>query len=309
LIVWMLTTHRSSWTMRLGRVAVPTLLVLSLTGVGLAYYNAHLTGNPLTFPYQHNGATYSLVPLFVWQPLGPEPSYRHREFHDYHLEWAKPKYLEMQTAAGYLNDVAARLKAFCSFFFGIGLLVPLLALPWTLRNPWMRIAGGASGLLLATLIVTTWFQPHYAAPIVGVLMVLTVQGLRHLALWRWHGFPVGRWYVLALPVVYLALMPVALGNLVQDDGDAWYEHRARLLSQLEHDDERHVVIVRYGPDHSPLQEWVYNRADIDAAKVIWARDMGEPANRRLFDYFGGRRFWLLLVNDASIQLTPLPSEG
>jgi hypothetical protein len=35
-----------------------------------------------------------------------------------------------------------------------------------------------------------------------------------------------------------------------------------------------LVIVKYSTAHSPYHERVYNRADIDASKVVWARDMG-----------------------------------
>jgi hypothetical protein len=36
-----------------------------------------------------------------------------------------------------------------------------------------------------------------------------------------------------------------------------------------------TVIVRYGSHHDPIHEWVYNPADIDAANVIWAQEMGD----------------------------------
>src|SRR5262245_17904886 len=69
-------------------------------------------------------------------------------------------------------------------------------------------------------------------------------------------------------------------------------HRARILRQLEQEPGQHLIVVRYGPDHRGAQEYVYNRADIDNAKVVWARDMGDSKNRRLLEYFKERQVWL-----------------
>ncbi len=43
-------------------------------------------------------------------------------------------------------------------------------------------------------------------------------------------------------------------------------------------------------------EWVYNPADMDAAPVLFARDMGEEADQALFRYFHDRRIWRLTVD-------------
>ncbi len=34
-----------------------------------------------------------------------------------------------------------------------------------------------------------------------------------------------------------------------------------------------IAIVRYSSEHNPQDEWIYNAADIDQSKVIWAREM------------------------------------
>src|SRR5262249_25054985 len=70
--------------------------------------------------------------------------------------------------------------------------------------------------------------------------------------------------------------------------------RARVLKDLEQTPGEHLVIVRYRPDHDfILDEWVYNNADIDGSKVIWARDMGAKENLELLQYFRSRRAWLI----------------
>ena len=51
--------------------------------------------------------------------------------------------------------------------------------------------------------------------------------------------------------------------------------RVKIERQLEHFPGRQLVIVVYGPRHDFFHEWVFNHADIDAAKIVWARDMGE----------------------------------
>ena len=71
------------------------------------------------------------------------------------------------------------------------------------------------------------------------------------------------------------------------------------------------MLVRYGSKHEADQEWVYNEADIDRAKVVWAREMDEPNDRRLLNYFRNRHAWLLEVDGSSPKLSPytLPSES
>jgi hypothetical protein len=51
--------------------------------------------------------------------------------------------------------------------------------------------------------------------------------------------------------------------------------------------------VRYNSTHIPFNEWVYNAADIDASKVIWAREMDEANNLELMQYYKGRKVWLV----------------
>ena len=77
------------------------------------------------------------------------------------------------------------------------------------------------------------------------------------------------------------------------------EQRASVLAQLESRPEKSLVFVRYGPEHDYFQEWVYNRANIDDARVVWARSMGEERDRSLARYFADRTVWTIAVDGDS----------
>jgi hypothetical protein len=66
--------------------------------------------------------------------------------------------------------------------------------------------------------------------------------------------------------------------------------------------------MRYGPAHSVEKEWVYNEADIDGAKIAWAREMDSAQNRKLLEYFRDRHIWLVQVgmDGSSPELRPYP---
>ena len=57
-----------------------------------------------------------------------------------------------------------------------------------------------------------------------------------------------------------------------------------------------LIFVQYWPQHQFQEEWVYNGADIDSQRVVWARDLG-PDNEKLIRYYGDRQV-LLLEPDA-----------
>ncbi len=53
---------------------------------------------------------------------------------------------------------------------------------------------------------------------------------------------------------------------------------------------------------------MYNAADIDHAKVIWAREADDAQNARLLAYYRTRRIWLLEPDRQPLQLQPYPTD-
>jgi hypothetical protein len=156
-------------------------------------------------------------------------------------------------------------------------------------------------------------QAHYFAPAAALVFVVILQSVRHLAYWRWRGFALGPAFVRIVLLICCAMLVIrliAIPNRML--GETWPRgnlNRASVLRTLEASPGQHLVMVQYEKDHDPGDEWVYNSADIDRSKVVWARDMGETNNQELFRYFSGRRVWLVRPDESPRlprEMTPSP---
>jgi hypothetical protein len=67
---------------------------------------------------------------------------------------------------------------------------------------------------------------------------------------------------------------------------------------------RLLIFVRYWPQHLFRNEWVYNAADIDGSRVVWARDLGDVENEKLQAYFRDRTAWLFEPDARPPRLGP-----
>lgn len=306
---WMVVGQdRPSALVSATRIIAPVLIVLALTVAALGFYNNRVTGNPFKMPYLVHEETYSVAPFFMWQSPRPVPSYNHAALREYHGERNYVIYEEQRSAESFWSRMVKKLDKFWTFYVGVALVLPLLVLPWALRGRWAAFAALMCLIALSEFVLIAPFFPHYVAPIAGLIMLLVVEGLRHLSRWHWRRWPIGRWMLAA--VLLLALLtPVAaiLRTRQSDDPAAWYNQRANLAAELQKSGGQHLVLVRYGPQHHVDEEWVYNEADIDEASVVWAREMDQAHNRQLLDYFSDRETWLLVVDrDDAAQLTPYP---
>jgi hypothetical protein len=283
------------------RVLVPIVMVVVIAGAATAYYCWRTTDHPFRMAYQLDREAYAIAPVFLWEQPRPEPVYRHAVMRQFYTVW-EPNFqngIGQNTLSGWLAAVVGRSKVEWQFYLGWALSVPLLMLPWTLRDRRMRFWLFACPVFLMGLAFERYTQPHYLAPFVGVLYVLLLQGMRHLWVSRW-----GR-YVVA--VVVLACVGGFVQQVVSPQVPYPYPgnlERARILQQLEATPGQHLVVVHYGADHDVLREWVYNRADIDRAKVVWAREMSPAEDQELYSYFRGRKIWVVDADDVEPRLTP-----
>lgn len=290
------------------RVAWPAAVVLAPVLVFMLYFNARVTGNPFELPYQLHEHQYVVANNFAWSKDNPVPHYDHAVMK---IMWSKVnvdqvKEMREHLASTYIDKLASMYGFFFCFY---PLLVPALIWPYPLHTPQERIgvillAGG-----LLSLVPVVGFQYHYAAAIMPLFYLRFLQSIDRLRNWRLSAKPVG----LALAVLLVALFPAQFGrDLWKLFADGVYvppmaQPYQYVVRQLEARPGRQLVIVRYSPNHDVYQEWVYNRADIDAARIVWAREMSPKEDASLIQYFRGRNVWLLEPDQSPPKLTPYPT--
>jgi hypothetical protein len=314
LLAWMFGKNGPEAQVSLKRIVLPISIVLAFTAVLMGFYNLRVTGNALRMPYLVHEATYAIAPFFFWQPPRPQPAYRHEVIKNFHLGWELEPYMNRQSVQGLVRESVQKVRMLRIFYQGsyrlrLALTLPLFILPWVLRDRWPRFALLTCSVFLAGLLLVTWHAEHYSAPVAALVFALVLQAMRHLRVWRWRGRPMGRFMSWTICILAFTSFIVAFAEQIQKKSSGWESDRARILSQLKEDGGRHLVIVRYGPLHSPLNEWVYNEADIDGARVVWAREMDMAQNRKLLEYFKDRAAWLLEVDqdDSPPKLAPYPT--
>lgn len=311
LLVWLVGKNRPAFALSLRRIVLPIVLTLVPAALATGYYYHRVTGSAFRLTYQINRGTYAMAPYFLWQKPGPEPAYHHavmRQFYEGELR----QYEEYNTLSGFLLQTGNKIRIWWLLYLGPALTLPLVAFPCILRDRRMRLPLLIGAVFLMGLSVETWVLPHYFAPATGLLFLILLQCMRHLARWRWDGRPWGLGLVRATTVVVCAVVVLRVSAIAAHASiePSWPRGdltRAAVVNELDHMSGRQLVIVQYSPKHRLDSEWVYNAAEIDASKIVWARDMGEQQNQELLRYFADRKVWLLNGDDSPPRLSPYPS--
>jgi hypothetical protein len=319
LAAWLFREKRFPPGVRLTRVVVPILAALAVTFAGIGHYNERVTGSPWTMPYQTYLAAYPDNKTFVWEldrsepepePSRPEENPVPSESGPPYREWWIAAYNRLVWNSKWVVATTFKLAIQWAFYLGPVLTVPLLALPFGIGNRWTWLALGTIGLTLLAVLTTSAGLPHYLAPVASLLFAVVVQGSRSLASWRRSGRRVGRYWVPTLALLWpIQLILLSIVHPLWLKPLRWGEPRARLRAELEAMEGNHLVMVRYRKGHVFYQEWVYNQADIDGARVVWAHELSPESNQRLLAYFVNRRVWLVEPDLDPPTLVPYPPKA
>lgn len=312
LVRWLMRERRSDLHYKLTRILLP---IAGVGAIGLAcmgvYFNA-VTGSWHEMPYAVYQHERDAAPKLIFQkPAVVAPQT------DKTILWFNAledtTYRGARTVTGRVNYVRQVFSDFFALIIPVGLILPLVLLPVAARGRRTKFAIVTVAWTIAVMGLSTWFLPHYAAPLVGLVLVAYGECLLWMSRLSVSHRRIGREIAAATVVIWFL---IGIGNISffyasrmrgSTNGPLqWAVQRRLIADTLSRAGRRNVVVVRYGGTHRPDAEWVYNAADIDGSPVVWARDMGDAGNASLLHYFRDRSAWLVEVNgnNGPFRVTP-----
>ena len=296
-----------------GLRAAPIVILAVIPAIGIMLlHDKSVTGHWTMLPYQLSQYEYGVPASLTFQP-NPIP---HRELTpQQQLEYKSQiafRGTDRETIQSYLLRLEYRVR-FYRFFF----LAPLfLAIPAfcfaaarEFRYAWVLIAP-----LLFALGINFFpsFQLHYLGAATCLFVLISVAGLREISRWSPEAARLVL-FLCAIQFVFWYGMHVFEGHdfarsmmryeIWDSINHANPERRILVNQQLAQITGRVLVFVRYSPFHIFQDEWVYNEANIDSARVIWARDLGKEENDKLRALYPQREVLLLEPDAKPLRLS------
>ena len=245
----------------------------------LGVYNTAVTGRPWRLPYLAWERQYAAAPPLVVEPPRPVPAGVPADLRAYAERVELPHYAAQRSVGGFASAAVGKVRYLAAATLpSPWLWVLAVAVPWAAwRDRSLAVVAFAILTTLAATLVSNWTRPQYVAPATAAVAGLAVAAGRTLGRPAWAAAVVG--------TAVLSFAPAVPGPRFQ---------RATLAVQLAHEPGRQLVLVHYGPNHRPDDEWVYNDADPPSSPVVWAR-AGVLADATVRAAYPGRTVWHLDV--------------
>jgi hypothetical protein len=299
------------------RFVLPVLVIVGMAVAGLGLYFKGITGSPLKTTYSISQQAYGWPASIGWaKPVSME--HRSVEMHRYYL-YELEEHGKVDSVLHFITYLAIRIQEYWRFFIGPMLTIPLLFFAAVWRGGHLRVLI----LALAAAFLAVMFEgasmSHYLAPATCAIVAVIVECLRRLRVWRFQGRRTGLLLARASPVVIMIVLGVRIAAenvglpytqklnyqswCCKQQGDY---SRHRLTGFLNAQPGKHLVIVVPKQSEFNLLQWIYNDADIDGSRIVWARDMGPQENAKLVEYFRDRTVWRVDPNVVDPQAVLIP---
>ena len=292
--------RRTTW-----RCAATLAVILALGFAGLGVYNRSVTGSALESPYVAYRQHYGTPQSYWWQPPVIVASFDHRELkanYQDQLQYWKRRY----SATALWESTWRRLRDFWRFFIGPFLTPAALFALFAVRRKKVRRWFVISlPFILDHATYHAWY-PQQSASETVLIVLLIVEGWRELRVWRRSsgtGLALSRnltgglaaaCALLSAGLVIVPALPSSWGVLrrVWDTMNTSPSARTLAIRRLNRIPGKHLVFVNYGPTHPWYEEWVFNGADLNQSRIVFARMCRPESDRRLITAMSDRDVWI-----------------
>lgn len=308
---------REEWRTLRRPAAIAVLAVLPALAITLLQ-NKAVTHSWTTLPEQLSQYQYGVPTTLTIQPLPiPHNQLTPEQQLDYKAQ--SLTHGSAETPGRFFLRLVYRIRYY-RFFFLPALYPALIAFVFCLRERrWVWVAATLVIFALGTNLFP-YLLVHYLAGVTCLFILVSVAGLKRLSEWSIRGTPIGSeparlivflcaahfvfWYGLHLFERTGLSLAVAEYETWDTINHANSDRRAAIHKQLAAVPGKQLVFVRYWPQHIFQDEWVWNAADIDVSRFVFARDLGDAENAKLIQYYPDRKLWLLEPDFRPPRLTP-----
>lgn len=282
-------------------IAVSPALIL------LLMQNKQVTGSWTTLPEQLSRFQYGVPTTLTIEPTAvPHLQLTPQQALDYKAQMLMHG-ARTDSLRSFLLRLEYRVRDY-RFFFQPPLYLAAAAFLLTLRTKLHIWIAATLAIFACGTNLFPYLLVHYLAAVTSLFILVSLVGLQQLARLRVRNIAVGPDILRVL--VLLSLAPFFLWyciHLFEQHGaplalleyETWdsiphrhADRRATVAAQIASLQGKLLVFVHYAPQHPFQEEWVWNAADIDAARVVFARDLGPAENEKLLRYYADRKpFW------------------
>jgi hypothetical protein len=288
------------------KVSVPALALTAAALFGLGIYLKNVTGSPFVTAYQISQKTYGWPVALAWTPP-PHIENRHLEMANYYA-YEVGEHDKVADPINFIEYFVMKVAEYWRFFFGPVLTIPLIMLGSVWRRKKMLFAGAAGAI--AAIMLEGAASPHYLAPAAAALIAILVECCRHLQAARIRILPLLTATMLLVLALRIGAQQAGLPYTQELNFQSWCcrvegdQNKPRLTAELAKTPGNHLVFVKAKTDPANLYQWIYNAADLNSARNVWARDLGDAENAQLAASMAGRTVWMVDPNVTPATLAP-----
>lgn len=346
LLFRILSSSRIAFSQKLTQIVLPGFFITCLTLCAMGYFNYRITGSALRLPYTEHQSQYFSTPLFIFQNKVEATNSENRrlrelygllhssglirDIHSYNLPDVKYLYPVYAFVYLWLHLLFALVYPPLLLFFVFSLFFVVRA------SKWMRFVLFTIVFAFACIsFATYWDFTHYVAPLVCFFYLLLVQGFRYFLIRAQKAKK------LKLTFLLLILLTLSSAYYRQFKTYEWVfdlvhtiekqdfsntelkltesqtfdikvtatQYRGLIEETAEKDAQKYLIIVDYDKSFHSFDEIVFNRADFQNAKVIWALSLSEEKNHALLNFYPDRKPLFVKIKRDKFRISPNPGES